>query len=263
LAGQLWLGAWLAVAPLEADADPEGLGLAALTVATPPAIASPIASVNVAAKVHSSIALRLVHGTGSVRARWAGPAGGRQCRWPFLAIGLPGGSSLAMRVDRLGRWVRRGADVRLVVQRAQRAVVRIGDEVVGQIGRGAVVLVGIGSGDSAELVDRMADKLIGLRYFEDARGQTNLDLAEAGGELLVVSQFTLYADLRRGRRPGFTRAAAPDVAQPLVERFAARLRVRGARVETGQFGAEMAVELVNDGPFTLVLDSDRDLAVPG
>jgi D-tyrosyl-tRNA(Tyr) deacylase len=131
---------------------------------------------------------------------------------------------------------------------------------LGRIGAGAVVLLGIGDVDDAALVDRMADKLAGLRYFPDAAGRTNLTLAEAGGEFLLVSQFTLCADLRRGRRPGFTDAAPPDVAEPLVDRFAARLRAAGHTVETGRFGASMEVELVNDGPFTLILDSDRDLA---
>jgi D-tyrosyl-tRNA(Tyr) deacylase len=150
--------------------------------------------------------------------------------------------------------------MRLVVQRVSRAAVRVGSETVGAIGPGAVVLVGIGGGDSQELVDRMADKLLGLRYFEDDAGRTNRSIAEAGGSLLLISQFTLYADLRRGRRPGFTDAAQPEIAAPLVERFAARLREGGAEVATGRFGASMAVELVNEGPFTLVLDSDRDLA---
>ena len=131
---------------------------------------------------------------------------------------------------------------------------------MGEIGRGAVILAGIGTGDTPEVVDRMADKLVGLRYFEDAEGRTNLAIADVGGSFLVVSQFTLYADVRRGRRPGFTPAALPEVAAPLVDRFVERLRNAGLRVETGRFGAEMAVELVNDGPFTLVLDSDRDLA---
>ena len=127
------------------------------------------------------------------------------------------------------------------------------------VGAGAVVLVGIGRDDTVDVVDRMADKLVGLRYFNDAQGRTNVAIDEVGGELLVVSQFTLYADVRRGRRPGFTRAAPPEVADPLVDRFADRLRGHGLRVSTGRFGAEMAVELVNDGPFTLVLDSAGDL----
>lgn len=150
--------------------------------------------------------------------------------------------------------------MRLVVQRVQRAVVRVAGETVGEIGSGAVVLVGIGLHDTPEVVERLADKLVGLRYFEDAEGKTNADLAAVGGALLVVSQFTLYAELRRGRRPGFSGAALPEVAGPLVERFIARLRALGAPVATGRFGAEMAVELVNDGPFTLLLDSERDLA---
>lgn len=150
--------------------------------------------------------------------------------------------------------------MRLVVQRAQRAVARIGDEAVGEIGKGAVVLVGIGRHDDREDVRRMADKLTGLRYFEDAEGRTNASLADVRGELLVVSQFTLYADLRHGRRPGFTDAAPPDVAAPLVEAFVAELRELGVEVATGRFGATMSIELVNDGPFTLVLDSERDLA---
>jgi D-tyrosyl-tRNA(Tyr) deacylase len=150
--------------------------------------------------------------------------------------------------------------MRLVVQRVRRAAVRADGEVLGEIGSGAAVLLGIGSGDDEALADRMADKLAGLRYFPDADGRTNLTLAEAGGSFLLVSQFTLYADLRRGRRPGFTDAAQPELAAPLVDRFAARLRAAGHQVETGRFGAAMEVELVNDGPLTLVLDSARDLA---
>ena len=150
--------------------------------------------------------------------------------------------------------------MRLVVQRVTRASVREGDDVLGEIGGGAMVLVGIGTDDTPAIVDRMADKLLSLRYFRDGDGRTNLALADAGGSLLVVSQFTLLADLRRGRRPGFTAAALPEVAVPLLDRFVSRLRDAGALVETGRFGAEMTVELVNDGPFTLVIDSDRDLA---
>jgi D-aminoacyl-tRNA deacylase len=149
--------------------------------------------------------------------------------------------------------------MRLVVQRVTRASVSIGAELVGQIRGGALVLAGIGREDTADIVERMADKLVGLRYFEDAEGRTNLAIADAGGALLVVSQFTLYADVRRGRRPGFTPAALPEQAQPLVDRFVDRLQSHGLTVVTGRFGAEMAVELVNDGPFTLMLDSDHDL----
>jgi D-tyrosyl-tRNA(Tyr) deacylase len=153
--------------------------------------------------------------------------------------------------------------MRLVVQRVRRASVRAAGEELGSIGSGAMVLVGIARDDDATTVDRMADKLLGLRYFEDAEGRTNLSIADAGGAFLVVSQFTLYADLRRGRRPGFTDAALPDAAAPLVERFADRLRDAGHEVATGRFGAEMDVELVNDGPFTLLLDSAADLAGGG
>ena len=150
--------------------------------------------------------------------------------------------------------------MRLVVQRVTHASVREGDELLGEIGLGAVVLAGIGTDDDDSTVDRMADKLLGLRYFADAEGRTNLAIADVGGAFLVVSQFTLYADVSRGRRPGFTRAAPPEHAVPLIDRFVARLRDSGAPVETGRFGAEMRVELVNDGPFTLLLDSERDLA---
>jgi D-tyrosyl-tRNA(Tyr) deacylase len=150
--------------------------------------------------------------------------------------------------------------MRLVVQRVARASVRVGARELGAIGRGAVVLVGIGPADDGEIVDRMAAKLIGLRYFTDAEGRTNLDLADVGGALLVVSQFTLLADVRHGRRPGFIDAAPPEVAAPLVDRFVASLRAAGVSVETGEFGAVMEVELVNDGPFTLVVDSAESLS---
>ena len=149
--------------------------------------------------------------------------------------------------------------MRLVVQRVTRASVRADGELLGEIGAGALVMAGIGAADTPEIVDRVADKLVGLRYFEDAEGRTNLGIADAGGSLLVVSQFTLYADVRRGRRPGFTDAAPPEHAVPLLDRFVERLRGTGLTVATGRFGAAMAVELVNDGPFTLVLESDRDV----
>lgn len=149
--------------------------------------------------------------------------------------------------------------MRLVVQRVTRASVEVGGERIAEIGHGALVLTGIGAADDEATVDRVADKLIGLRYFEDAEGRTNLAIADTGSALLVVSQFTLYANVRRGRRPGFADAAQPELAVPLLDRFVERLGATGVRVETGRFGAEMAVELVNDGPFTLVLDSERDL----
>jgi D-aminoacyl-tRNA deacylase len=148
--------------------------------------------------------------------------------------------------------------VRLVVQRVSRAEVRSDGVVLGAIGRGAAVLVGIGVGDTPEVVDRLADRLLGLRYFEDAEGRTNVAIDEVDGEYLVVSQFTLLADLSRGRRPGFGPAAPPDVAEPMVEQFVARLRGAGRSVANGRFGAEMEVELVNDGPFTLLLDASAE-----
>jgi D-tyrosyl-tRNA(Tyr) deacylase len=148
--------------------------------------------------------------------------------------------------------------VRLVVQRVSRAEVRAEGLVLGAIGRGAAVLVGVGVGDTPELVDRLAERLLGLRYFEDAGGRTNLAIDEVDGAFLVVSQFTLLADLSRGRRPGFGPAAAPEVAEPLVERLVARLREAGRSVATGRFGAEMELELVNDGPFTLVVEAGAE-----
>jgi D-tyrosyl-tRNA(Tyr) deacylase len=153
--------------------------------------------------------------------------------------------------------------MRLVVQRVSRASVQVSGEELGAIGLGAVVLVGIAAGDDPATVDRMADKLVGLRYFTDPDGRTNLALADVSGELLVVSQFTLLADTSRGRRPGFIGAALPEDAEPLVDRFVARLRATGVTVATGRFGAEMEVELVNAGPFTLVLDSGQPGAGDG
>lgn len=145
--------------------------------------------------------------------------------------------------------------MRLVVQRVTRASVAVEGETLGVIGLGAVVLVGIGRDDDADVVDRLADRLVGLRYFRDAEGRTNLAITDVGGAYLVVSQFTLHADTSRGRRPGFTAAAPPEVAAALVERFADRLSGHGIDVQRGQFGAEMTVDLVNDGPFTLVLEA--------
>lgn len=132
---------------------------------------------------------------------------------------------------------------------------RIGDEVVGEIGAGLVVLLGVGPDDDEPTADALARRVTELRIFDDAEGRTNLSLMDVGGEVLVVSQFTLFADTRRGRRPGFTGAAAPELAQRLYLRFAAVVRQLGVEVATGRFGAVMAVELVNDGPFTIWLDT--------
>lgn len=149
--------------------------------------------------------------------------------------------------------------MRLVVQRVTHASVSVDGAEIAAIGPGALVLAGIGHDDTPDLVERMASKLLGLRYFEDADGRTNLAIADVDGAYLVVSQFTLLADVRRGRRPGFIGAAAPEQAVPLLDRFVAVLRDGGRPVAIGRFGAEMEVALVNDGPFTLVLDSSRDL----
>ena len=146
--------------------------------------------------------------------------------------------------------------VRALLQRVSRAEVRIDDEPVGAIGRGLVVLLGVGPGDDASIADALARKVGELRIFADAEGRTNRSLLDVAGEALVVSQFTLFADTNHGRRPGFSGAAIPDVAIPLYERFAGALEAMGVTVARGRFGAEMAVELVNDGPFTIWLDTD-------
>jgi len=145
--------------------------------------------------------------------------------------------------------------VRALLQRTTGARVRVEDEVVGEIGPGLVVLVGVGPDDTEPVAVDLARKAAELRIFRDDEGRTNRSLLDVGGAALVVSQFTLFADTRRGRRPGFTGAAAPDVASELVERFAAALRSLDVTVAQGRFGAEMAVELVNDGPFTIWLDT--------
>ena len=131
----------------------------------------------------------------------------------------------------------------------------VDDRVVGEIGAGWLVLLGIAHGDSSAQVEHLAEKVATLRCFADAAGKTNLSIADVGGSVLVVSQFTLYADVSRGRRPGFTNAAAPDVATELVEAFAHALRRHGLPVAQGEFGAHMQVQLTNDGPFTIWLDS--------
>ena len=144
--------------------------------------------------------------------------------------------------------------MRAVVQRVSRASVTIGGRTAGAIGAGLLVLLGVGKQDSTEQVEWLADKVAGLRIFADADGKMNRDLAAAGGAVLVVSQFTLYGDVAKGRRPSFVDAAPPETAVPLYEAFIAALRRRGLTVATGEFGAMMDVELVNDGPVTLVLE---------
>ncbi len=145
--------------------------------------------------------------------------------------------------------------MRVVLQRVTEASVKVEGKVIGSIGRGFLILLGISNEDDEAVADKMADKICRLRIFEDANGKTNLSLADVDGGLLVVSQFTLYADCRKGNRPGFTGAGAPDEANRLYEYFMEQCRSRAGQVEHGSFGADMKVELTNDGPFTLMLDS--------
>jgi D-aminoacyl-tRNA deacylase len=146
--------------------------------------------------------------------------------------------------------------MRLLVQRASKASVTVDGRMVSAIGPGLVLLVGVGHGDGPDQVEALAEKVTGLRIFRDAEGKTNLAIEDVGGEALVVSQFTLYADTSKGRRPSFIRAADPDVAAELVEGFAKAVEARGVPVGRGVFGAEMEVELVNDGPFTMWLEAE-------
>jgi D-tyrosyl-tRNA(Tyr) deacylase len=145
--------------------------------------------------------------------------------------------------------------MRAVIQRVSRAAVRVDGATVGQIGRGFLVLLGVTHSDGRAEADWMSRKIAGLRLFEDDAGKMNLALADIGGAVLVVSQFTLYGDARKGRRPSFTDAARPEQAEPLIDYFVERLREEGIPVQTGQFQAMMEVELVNDGPVTLWVDT--------
>jgi D-tyrosyl-tRNA(Tyr) deacylase len=145
--------------------------------------------------------------------------------------------------------------MRILLQRVSRAAVRVAGETIAEIGPGLLLLVGIGAGDGPGEDDRLADKVVHLRVFEDDDGKMNRSLADVGGEILVVPQFTLYGDLRSGRRPSWDGAAPPKVAADRVEAFARALEARGAPVRRGRFGAHMEVDLVNDGPVTLWLDT--------
>jgi len=144
--------------------------------------------------------------------------------------------------------------MRAVIQRVIRGCVSVEGQALAEIGPGLVILVGIGPGDTEEYARSLAEKVANLRIFDDAQGKMNRSILEVGGEALVVSQFTLYADARKGRRPSFTEAALPAVARPLVERFAQYLHDLGVPAKTGEFGAHMVVEIINDGPVTLWLD---------
>jgi D-aminoacyl-tRNA deacylase len=147
--------------------------------------------------------------------------------------------------------------MRAVVQRVSRARVVVDGDIVGKIGRGLLVLLGVGHADSETDADYLADKITGLRIFEDEKGKMNLDVAAVTGGILVVSQFTLYGDVRRGKRPSFDSAAAPERARQLYEYFVARIRDAGLPCQTGRFQEMMEVELVNDGPVTILLDSTK------
>ncbi|MEP7273375.1 MAG: D-aminoacyl-tRNA deacylase [Acidobacteriota bacterium] len=146
--------------------------------------------------------------------------------------------------------------MRVVLQRVKEARVTVAGRLIGEIGHGMVLLVGIGHSDSAEEVSVLADKVANLRVFADAEGRSNLSALDVGAEVLVVSQFTLFADCRKGRRPSFTDAARPELAAPLIELFCEKLRGLGMKVATGEFQADMQVEICNSGPLTIWLDTD-------
>lgn len=147
--------------------------------------------------------------------------------------------------------------MKLVIQRVTHASVTVDNNVIGKIGKGYMVLIGVSDTDTEEIADKMVDKMIKLRIFEDENGKTNLSLADVGGELLLISQFTLYANCKKGNRPSFIEAGSPDHANALYEYIIEKCKERVDVVEQGEFGAEMKVELLNDGPFTVILDSQQ------
>lgn len=147
--------------------------------------------------------------------------------------------------------------MKFVIQRVTEADVKVEGEVIGQIGKGFMVLIGVGHEDTKEIADKMIKKMTGLRIFEDENGKTNLSLADVGGELLLISQFTLYANCKKGNRPSFIEAGAPDMANEMYEYIISECKKNVPVVERGSFGADMKVSLVNDGPFTIVLDSEK------
>ena len=146
--------------------------------------------------------------------------------------------------------------MRFVIQRVLESEVRVDNEVIGKIGKGFMVLVGVSDSDTKEIADKMIRKMLALRIFEDEQGKTNLSLDTVGGELLLISQFTLYANCKKGNRPSFIEAGAPDMAEAMYEYIIEKCKEQVEVVERGRFGADMKVSLVNDGPFTLILDSD-------
>jgi D-tyrosyl-tRNA(Tyr) deacylase len=145
--------------------------------------------------------------------------------------------------------------MKIVLQRVSEAEVTVGGQSIGRINRGLALLVGVGHGDGEEQARYLAEKCLNLRIFEDDEGKMNRSLLDVGGEILAISQFTLYGDTRKGRRPGFSAAAPPEKAEPLYERFVELLRAGGVKVETGSFGARMSVRIHNDGPVTLILEA--------
>lgn len=147
--------------------------------------------------------------------------------------------------------------MKFVIQRVTEADVKVDGEMIGQIGKGFLVLIGVGQEDTKQIADKMVKKLVGLRIFEDENGKTNLSLADVDGELLLISQFTLYANCKKGFRPSFIEAGAPDMANEMYEYIIEECRKSVLVVEKGCFGADMKVSLVNDGPFTIVLDSEQ------
>lgn len=147
--------------------------------------------------------------------------------------------------------------MKLVIQRVTHASVTVDNNMIGKIGKGYMVLIGVSDTDTKEIADKMLDKMIKLRIFEDENGKTNLSLADVGGELLLISQFTLYANCKKGNRPSFIEAGSPDHANALYEYIIEKCKERVDVVEQGEFGAEMKVELLNDGPFTVILDSQQ------
>ena len=146
--------------------------------------------------------------------------------------------------------------MRFVIQRVSESEVKVDGKVLGKIGKGFMVLIGVSDSDTKEIADKMVKKMLGLRIFEDEQGKTNLSLEAVGGELLLISQFTLYANCKKGNLPSFIEAGAPDMASDMYEYIIAKCKEQVNVVERGQFGADMKVSLVNDGPFTIVLDSD-------
>ena len=147
--------------------------------------------------------------------------------------------------------------MKFVIQRVLESAVKVDGETIGEIGKGYMVLIGVGQSDTKEIADKMVKKMVGLRIFEDENGKTNLSLADVNGELLLISQFTLYANCKKGNRPSFIESGSPDMAEDLYEYIIAKCKESVPVVEHGSFGADMKVSLVNDGPFTIVLDSEK------